>query len=70
MVDHGHMRISIPPKYSVSLIMGYVKGKSAIQIARTCAGKRRNFVSQHFWARGYWVSTVGHNQAAVRQYIR
>jgi putative transposase len=50
--------------------MGYMKGKSAIHIARTYGGKRRNFVGQHFWARGYWVSTVGHNEAAVRLYIR
>src|SRR5437016_14064846 len=69
MVDHVHMLISIPPKYSVSQVMGYMKGKSAIHIARTYGGKRRNFVGQHFWARGYWVSTVGHNEAAVRLYI-
>jgi len=49
---------------------GYIKGKSAIHIARTYGGKRRNFVGQHFWARGYWVSTVGHNEAAVRKYIQ
>jgi putative transposase len=54
MVDHVHMLISIPPKYAVSQVMGYLKGKSAIHIARTYAGKRRNFVGQHFWARGYW----------------
>jgi putative transposase len=70
MVDHVHMLISIPPKYSVSHVMGYMKGKSAIHIARTYGGKRRNFVGQHFWARGYWVSTVGHNEAAVRLYIQ
>src|SRR2546422_607868 len=70
MVDHVHMLVSIPPKYSVSQVMGYMKGKSAIHIARTYGGKRRNFVGQHFWARGYWVSTVGHNEAAVRLYIR
>jgi len=70
MVDHVHMLISIPPKYSVSQVMGYMKGKSAIHIARTYGGKRRNFVGHHFWARGYWVSTVGHNEAAVRLYIR
>ena len=51
-------------------MLGYLKGKSAIHIARTYAGKRRNFVGQHFWARGYWVSTVGHNEAAVRKYIQ
>ena len=70
MVDHVHMLISIPPKYSVSQVMGYMKGKSAIQIARTYGGKRRNFVGQHFRARGYWVSAMGHNEAAVRKYIR
>ena len=70
MVDPVHMLLSIPPKYSVSQVMGYMKGKSAIHIARTYGGKRRNFVGQHFWARGYWVSTVGKNEAAVRQYIQ
>ena len=70
MVDHVHMLLSIPPKYSVSQVMGYMKGKSAIHIARTYAGTRRNFVGQHFWARGYWVSTVGHNEPAVRLYIQ
>jgi len=70
MVDHVHMLISVPPKYSVSQVMGYMKGKSAIHIARVYAGRRRNFVGQHFWARGYWVSTVGKNEAAVRRYIQ
>ena len=70
MVDHVHMLVSIPPKYAVSQVLGYIKGKSAIHIARTYAGKRRNFVGQHFWARGYWVSTVGRDEAAVRLYIR
>jgi putative transposase len=70
MVDHVHMLISIPPKYSVSQVMGYLKGKSAIHIARSWGGRRRNFVGQHFWARGYWVSTVGRNEAVVRQYIQ
>ncbi|MGB8353349.1 MAG: IS200/IS605 family transposase [Chthoniobacteraceae bacterium] len=70
MVDHVHMLISVPPKYSVSQVMGFIKGKSAIHIARVYAGRRRNFVGQHFWARGYWVSTVGKNEAAVRRYIQ
>ena len=70
MVDHVHMLISVPPKYSVSNVMGFIKGKSAIHIARVYAGKRRNFVGQHFWARGYWVSTVGQDEAAVRRYIQ
>ena len=70
MVDHVHMLISIPPKYSVAQVMGFVKGKSAIHVARVYAGRRKNFVGQHFWARGYWVSTVGKNEAAVRRYIQ
>jgi len=64
------MLISIPPKYSVAQVMGFIKGKSAIHIARVYAGRRRNFVGQHFWARGYWVSTVGKNEEVVRRYIR
>ena len=70
MPDHVHMLLMIPPKYSVSQVMGFIKGKSAIHIARVYAGRRRNFVGQHFWARGYWVSTVGKNEAAVREYIQ
>jgi putative transposase len=70
MTDHVHMLVSIPPKYSVSQVMGYIKGKSAIHIARTWQGRRRNFVGEHFWARGYWVSTVGRNEAVVRKYIQ
>ena len=70
MVDHVHMLISVPPKYSVAQVMGYIKGKSAIHIARVYAGRKRNFVGQHFWARGYWVSTIGKNEAAVRRYIQ
>ncbi len=69
MGDHVHMLVSIPPKYSVAQVMGFVKGKSAIHIARVYAGRRKSFVGQHFWARGYWVSTVGKNEAAVRRYI-
>jgi putative transposase len=68
--DHVHMLISIPPKYAVAQVVGYIKGKSAIHIARTFVGKRKNFVGQHFWARGYHVSTVGHDEQAVREYIR
>jgi putative transposase len=70
MADHVHMLISIPPKYSVAQVMGFIKGKSAIHIARVYAGRRKSFVGQHFWARGYWVSTVGKNEAAVRRYIQ
>ena len=68
--DHVHMMISIPPKYSVSQVIGYIKGKSAIHIARTFAGRKKNFVGQHFWARGYFVSTVGRDEAVVREYIQ
>jgi putative transposase len=70
MPDHVHMMISIPPKYSVAQVMGYIKGKSAIQIAREYAGRTRNFVGQHFWARGYYVSTVGRDETVIREYIR
>ncbi len=68
--DHVHMLISIPPKYAVSQVVGYIKGKSAIHIARNYLGRRSNFTGQHFWARGYWVSTVGKDEKAVREYIR
>ena len=70
MGDHVHVLISIPPKYSVSQVVGYIKGKSAISIARTYAGKRNNFVGQSFWARGYFVSTVGRNEEIVKKYIK
>ena len=70
MRDHVHMLIAIPPKYAVSQVIGYIKGKSAIHIARTYAERRRNFVGQHFWARGYFVSTVGRDEAQIRDYIR
>lgn len=68
--DHIHILISIPPKYSVSDIIGFIKGKSAIAIARTYVGRRRNFMGQSFWARGYYVSTVGADEEAVRSYIQ
>ena len=70
MSDHVHMLISIPPKYSVAQIVGFIKGKSAIYIARNYMGHRRNFTGQHFWARGYHVSTVGRDEDTVREYIR
>ena len=69
MPDHVHIMISIPPKYAVAQVVGYIKGKSAIHIARTYTGRRRNFVGQHFWARGYFVTTVGRDEATVREYI-
>ena len=70
MSDHVHMMLSIPPKYAVSQVVGFIKGKSAIHIARTFGERKRNFVGQHFWARGFFVSTVGRDEEAVRQYIR
>ena len=70
LADHVHMMISIPPKYSVSSVVGFIKGKSAIHLARVYGERSRNFVGQHFWARGYFVSTVGRDEAVIRQYIR
>jgi len=70
MPDHVHMMVSIPPKYAVAQIVGYIKGKSAIHIARNFCERRRNFVGQHFWARGYFVSTVGRDETVIREYIR
>jgi len=70
MPDHVHMLISIPPKYAVSQVIGFIKGKSAIHLARVYGERRRNFVGQHFWARGYFVSTVGRDEATVREYIK
>ena len=70
MPDHVHMMISIPPKYSVAQVVGYIKGKSAIHVAREFGERKRNFVGQHFWARGYFVSTVGRDAAVIREYIR
>ena len=67
--DHVHMLLSIPPKYSVAQVVGYIKGKSAIHIARSFRG-RRNARGQHFWARGYFVSTVGRDEGVIRRYIR
>jgi putative transposase len=67
MLDHVHMLISIPPKYAVSSIVGYIKGKSTIYIARHFRGKERNFTGENFWARGYFVSTVGRNEEIIRQ---
>jgi len=70
MPDHVHMLLSIPPKHSVAQIVGFIKGKSAIHIAREFGERKRNFVGQHFWARGYFVSTVGRDEVAIREYIR
>lgn len=68
--DHVHMMISIPPKYAVAQVIGFIKGKSAIHLARVYGGRKQNFVGQNFWARGYFVSTVGRDEATVREYIR
>ncbi len=70
LADHVHMCIEIPPKYAVASIVGFLKGKSAIAIAREFTGKERNFTGEHFWARGYAVSTVGFNLEQVKAYIR
>ena len=68
--DHVHVYISIPPKYAVAQVVGYIKGKSAIHIARTFAGRVRNFTGENFWARGYFASTVGRDEEVIRNYIR
>ena len=70
MPDHVHMMISIPPKHAVSQVIGYIKGKIAIHLARVYGERKRNFVGQHFWARGYFVSTVGRDEDMIREYIR
>lgn len=70
MMDHVHMMLSIPPKHAVAQIVGYIKGKSAIHLARVYLGRKKNFVGQNFWARGYYVSTVGRDEEMVREYIR
>ena len=69
MPDHVHMLISIPPKHKVSAVVGFIKGKSAIWVARHCEGRGRNFTGQSFWARGYYVSTVGRDEKLIREYI-
>ena len=70
MPDHVHLLLSIPPKYSVAQVVGYLKGKSAIHIARTYRGRDRNFTAESFWARGYFASTVGRDETKIREYIR
>jgi putative transposase len=64
------MMISIPPKHAGAQVVGYIKGKSAIYIARNFGERRRNFVGQHFWARGYFVSTIGRDEEVIREYIQ
>ena len=68
--DHIHVLISIPPKYSVAQVVGFMKGKSAIYIARAYLGQKKNYGGMHFWARGYYVSTVGADEEVIRKYIR
>ena len=68
--DHVHMLIAIPPKYAVAQVVGFIKGKSAIHLARVYGEQKRNFVGQHFWARGYFVSTVGRDERVIREYIQ
>jgi putative transposase len=68
--DHVHIMISIPPKHAVSSVVGYIKGKSAIHLARTYGERKQNYVGQNFWARGFFVSTVGRDEAVIRDYIR
>lgn len=70
MGDHVHIMISILPKYAVSQVVGFIKGKSAIYIARTYLGRKRNYVGQPFWTRGYFASTVGRDEQVIRDYIR
>ena len=68
--DHIHMLVSIPPKYSVPQIMGYLKGKSSLMIYEKYANMKYKYGNRHFWCRGYYVSTVGRNRRAIEQYIR
>ena len=70
MSDHVHMLISIPPKYGVAQVVGFIKGKSAIHIARVFQGRKKNFAGQSFWARGYFVSTVGKDEKVIQEYIK
>ena len=70
MPDHVHMLLRIPPKYAVSQVVGYIKGKSAIHLSRVYGERKRSFVGQNFWARGYFVSTVGRDEAVIRAYIQ
>lgn len=70
MIDHIHVCVSIPPKFSIADVVGFVKGKSAIQIHRKYLGRAKNFTGFHFWSRGYCASTVGLNEEMIREYIR
>ena len=70
MVDHIHLLVSIPPKYSISSFMGYLKGKSALMIFDRHANLKYKYGNRHFWSRGYYVSTVGLNEATIAKYVR
>jgi putative transposase len=70
LADHVHVLMSIPPKYAVAQVVGFLKGKSAIHIARAFGGRKRNFTGEHFWARGYFANTVGRDEQVIREYIR
>ena len=70
VADHIHLCLSVPPRYSIAMVIGFLKGKSAIRIHRELLGHQRNFTGLHFWARGYCVSTVGLNEEDIRRYIR
>jgi len=70
MPDHIHLLLSIPPKYSVSQVMGYLKGKSAMMIFERHSNLKYKFGNRHFWATGYYMSTVGFNEATIKKYIR
>ena len=70
MLDHVHMLISVPPKYAVAQVVGFIKGKRAIHIARGFMGRDRHFIGRHFWARGYFVSTIGKDEKAIKEYIK
>lgn len=70
VLDHIHLCLSVPPRFSIAMVIGFLKGKSAIRIHRELMGHRRNFTGLHFWARGYCVSTVGLNEADIRRYIQ
>jgi putative transposase len=70
MPDHVHMLLSVPPKYAVSQVVGFIKGKSAIHLARVYGERKRSFVGQHFWAKGFFVNTVKQDEEAIQAYIR
>lgn len=70
VIDHVHILIEIPPKYSVAQVIGYIKGKSAIYVARQFGERQKYFSGQHMWARGYFVTTVGLDEDVIREYIK